>query len=332
MNCGTKEYRFFGGVRNMKRIFATLFVFTLVVQLMAGEAPTDFEKNLKPNPAKGYEDAVILLETGDIDNTYTREMSKTKYLKRMKIFTRKGIEDYGTVKLSFDPHDENIGDIEATVWTPDGKTHKLDDKDIHKKKISKDWGSKETEISFALPGLEEGSVVEYSYFHTYNGLQSINTWYSQHPIYCFRSEVTVVPWPTMRWGYVGGNLHASPEVEHKKKSVRGQYVHFTMKDIPALPREDYSLPYNSRREYVAVYYMDVDWKFNDYWKERGDRYYERTLKKMFKPCSATKKLVKTELAGLSPDTAIEKIHDYVIEHYTPISTMPKDDVSKLDDK
>jgi hypothetical protein len=327
-----KNIVFFGGVRNMKRIFATLFVFTLVVQLMAGEAPTDFEKNLKPNPAKGYEDAVILLETGDIDNTYTWQMSKTKYLTRMKIFTRKGIEDYGTVKLSFDPQDENIGDIEATVWTPDGKIHKLDEKDIHKKKTSTEWGSKETEISFALPGLEEGSIVEYSYFHTYNGLQSINTWYSQHPIYCFRSEVTVVPWPTRRWGYTGGNLHAQPEVEHKKKSARGQYVHFIMKDIPALPREDYSLPYNSRREFVTVYYMDVDWKFTNYWQERGDRYYEHTLKKMFKPHHATKKLVEAEFSGLSPDNAIEKIHDYVIEHYTPISTMAKDDFAKIDKK
>jgi hypothetical protein len=335
MNCGTKEYRFFGGVRNMKRIFATLFVFTLVVQLMAGEAPTDFEKNLKPNPAKGYEDAVILLERGEVDNTFTRQMTKSKHLTRVKIFTRKGIEDYGTVKLSFDPQDENIGDIQATVWTPDGKIHKLDDKDIHKKKTSNEWGFKETEISFALPGLEEGSIAEYSYYLTFNNytkLESINTWYSQHSIYCFRSEVTFFPHPSLRWGYVGGNLHATPEVKYKKKSARGQYVHFTMKDIPALPKEDYSLPYNSRREYVALYYEDVDWKFNDYWKERGDRYYKRTLNKMFKPCSATKKLVKTELAGLSPDTAIEKIHDYVIAHYTPFFTIPKDERPKLDDK
>lgn len=283
------------GVGSMKRIQVTIFFFAMAVQLLAGDGPTDFEKNLKPDPAKGYEDAVILLRTGEIDNTYTIEMSKTKILKRMKIFTRKGIEDYGTVKLSFDPQDENIGDIKATVWTPDGKKHVLDEKDIHKKKTSKEWGMKETEISFALPGLEAGSIAEYSYYVTYNGLQSINTWYSQHSIYCFRSEVTFIPWPTRRWGYTGGNFHARPVVEHKKKSSRGQYVHFTMKDIPALPKEDYSLPYNSRREFVTVYYTDVDWKFNDYWKERGDQYYERTLKRKFKPCGATKKLVRTEL-------------------------------------
>ncbi len=320
------------GVGNMKRILSIVFCLALTMRLVAGGAPTDFEKNLKADPEKGYEDAVILLETGEINNTYTREMSKTKYLMRMKIFTRKGIEDYGTVKLSFDPQDENIGDIHATVWTPDGKKHVLNKKDIHRKKVSKEWGMKVTEISFALPGLEVGSIAEYSYYHTYNGLQSINTWYSQHPIYCFRSEVTVIPWPYLRWGYVGGNLHAQPEVEHKKKSARGQYVHFTMKDIPALPEEDYSLPYNSRREYIAVYYMDVNWKFTDYWKDRGDRYYERTLKKMFKPCGSTRKVVKKEMPGLSSDSAIEKIHNYVIKHYTPISTMAKDDISKLDDK
>ncbi|NOY22297.1 MAG: DUF3857 domain-containing protein [Acidobacteria bacterium] len=316
----------------MKRILVSVFFLAMAARLLAGNAPTDFEKNLKPDPVKGYEDAVILLETGEVDNTYTREMSKTKILKRIKIFTRKGIEDYGTVKLSFDPQDENIGDIQATVWTPDGKKHVLDEKDIHKKKVSREWGMKETEISFALPGLESGSIAEYAYYHTYNGAQEINTWYSQHPIYCFRSEVTFIPWPGWRWGYVGGNLHAQPEVEHKKKSARGQYIHFTMKNIPALPKEDYSLPYNSRREYIVVYYMDVNWKFNNYWIERGNRYYNHTLKKMLKPCGATKKLVKTELAGLSPETAVEKIHDYVIEHYTPISTMSKDDFSKVEDK
>ena len=116
----------------MKRILAAVFFFAMAVQLLAGDGPTDFEKNLKPDPAKGYEDAVILLEKGEIDNTYTRQMSKTKILKRLKIFTRKGIEDYGTVKLSFDPQDENIGDIKATVWTPDGKKHVLDEKNIQK--------------------------------------------------------------------------------------------------------------------------------------------------------------------------------------------------------
>ena len=316
----------------MKRISAAVFFFAMAIQLMAGNAPTDFEKNLKPDPAKGYEDAVILSEVGIIDNSYTREMSKVTHTLRMKIFSRKGVEDYGTVKLSFDPHNENIGDIRATVWTPDGKAHELDKKDVHRKAVSKEWGNKETEISFALPGLEKNSVVEYSYYKSYTGLQDINVWYSQHPIYCFRSDVTFIPWATRRWGFTGGNLHARPEVNKDNNTVKGTKLHVVMKDIPALPREDYSVPYNSIREFLVFYYTESDRHFDNFWIDYGNSFFKNNVAKYFKPKHATKKLLAKELPGLTPDNAIEKIHDYVTSNFIPISTMSKDERAKLDDK
>ncbi|NOZ14258.1 MAG: DUF3857 domain-containing protein [Acidobacteria bacterium] len=316
----------------MKKFLTTAFLLIIGMSLFAADAPTDFEKNLKPNPAKGFQDAVILSETGVIDNSYTLELSKVQHTMRMKVFTRKGIEDYGTVKISYDPHDENIGDIRATVWTPDGKVHVLNKKDIHRKKISTEWGNKETEISFALPGLEKGAIAEYSYFRSYTGLRYINFWYSQHPIYCFRSDVTFIPWATRRWGFTGGNLHARPEITRDKNTVKGTKLHVVMKDIPALPKEDYSVPYDSTREFLAFYYTDSDRKYADFWIDWGNSYYKHYVAKYFKPKHATKKLLKKELAGLTPADGIEKIHDYVTSHFIPLSTMSKDERAKLDKK
>ncbi len=309
----------------------TLKAWTLALALagVASAGVSSFEKNLQPDPARGMQDAVILLEKGTIDDTFTNRLSRETYVQRMKIFTHKGIDDWGTVKLSFDPQMENIGNIRATVWNPDDSVHELEDKDIHSKKVSKEWGLKWTEISFALPGLTEGSIVEYSYYRSYKWPRRFYVWHSQHPIYCLRSEVTFIPWPGNRWGFMGANLHAKPQVERGRHGG-DDTCSATMTDIPALPEEGYSAAYASRTEYVAFYYSDSNIKYDDFWLDYGKVYYRSELRSAMKRCSATKRIAGHELAGLAPEAALTAAYDYVTSHYTPLSAMSKADLAKVD--
>lgn len=310
----------------MKKI--GLFLLLLCVSGFSMDV-TDAEKNLQADPAKGIEDAVILVHKGEIDDTFTTTLSKEKTLFRLKILSRKGVEDWGTVKISYDPQEENIGDIQAFVWNPDGTVHELNKDDIHKKKVSRKWGWKETEISFALPGVTEGSVVEYSYYRTYRETQKVYNWYSQHEIYCMHSEVTFIPWPTSRWGYTGGNMHARPSLETGRKSGQ-KAVTYVSRNIPPLPREEFAPPYNTVREYVSFYYTDSDTKYDNFWIDWGKDYYSVFIKKRMKKCSASKKVVEAELGGVQGNQAIDLCYDYVIANYKPLDKLSKAERAEID--
>ncbi|MCG6962021.1 MAG: DUF3857 domain-containing protein [Acidobacteria bacterium] len=304
-------------------------ILAVAIAGVAGAGVTSFEKNLKPDPARGMQDAVILLDKGTIDDTFTDRLSRVTYLRRMKIFTHKGIDEWGTVKLTFDPQVENIGHVKATVWNPDGSVHELEDKDVHFKKVSKEWGLKLTEISFALPGLTEDSIVEYSYYRSYKWPQRFYIWHSQYPIYCLRSEVTFIPWPANRWGFMGANMHARPQVERGRHAGNDTGT-AVMTDIPALPEEEYSPAYGSRAEYVGFYYSDSNIKYDDFWLDYGKVYFRSNLHSAMKSCSATRKIAASELAGLSPEEKLKAAYYYVIKHFTPLDAMSKADQAKVD--
>lgn len=318
----------------MKKLAILLLVATWIAMPVTAMEVTQAEKDLQPDPSKGIEDAVILLKEGTIDDTFTTTLSKINYRMRMKIFTRKGVEDWGTVKIVFNPQFDNVGDIEAWVWNPDGSVHELDKDDIHKKKLSREWGRKRTEISFALPGVTEGSIIEYSYYRSSmyrRYIDNVFNWYNQYEIYCLKSDVTFVAWPNSRWGFTGGNLHARPQVD-QVRYAGNKAVQCVLENIPPLPKEEYAPPYNSVREYVTFYYRDVNYKFDDYWKDRGAYEYKQKYRKWMKKCGDTKRIVKNELRGLTKGNAIQKCYNYVVSHYTSLDLMSKEQEAELFDR
>ena len=316
---------------NLKKIFSVFLLVMFFGSVVLADI-TEADKNLKPPLNPLGKDAVIIEKKVVVDDTYTSSMSKDSYYVKMKIFTRQGVEDYGTVKLTFDPQNENIGDIEATVWTPDGKIHKLKSSDIHKKKVSKEWGDKETEISFVLPGLTEGAVVEYSYFKTRNYLRSISYLYSQSEVPTMKASFTFIPWPEKKWGYTGLNIHQRPQIK-QERIRRHKAVTIVLTDIPALPREEYSLPYSALREQVIYYYTYVRANPAYYWTETGEFFFKHSGRKFLKANRAIKsKLKEMGLNGKSDEDIMKTIYNYVITHHKPIYMLTRDEYEKLDEK
>jgi hypothetical protein len=311
------------------RQITIITVFFLLFSSIGIGKVTEFDKEFRANPAKGIQDAVILEELGIFDHTFTREMSKKKFHIKMKFFTKKAIEDYGTIKISFDPQGENIGDIKGTVHLPDGKKIKLSKSDIHKKKTSKEWGQKEVEISIVLPGLCEGAIVEYSYYKSFRGIESITKWYFQSDLYTVKSTVTFIPWPGNLFGYSGANQIEVPVIKKGKKE-RVPFYEITRTNIPPLKKEKFSLPIKSQRESIVFFYFDTDIQYKNYWIDKGNSIYKNSLKKKMKPCKAAIKIVKqNNLIAENSGETLKRVFDYTIKNYTGFLALSKKQLGEL---
>jgi len=307
-------------------------VFFLFLAISAFGKVTEFDKGFKANPERNIQDAVILEEIGVIDHAFTSQLSKNKYNVKMKFFTKKAIEEHGTIKLSFTPPRENISGIKGTVYLPDGTTVTLSKNDIHKKKTSKEWGTKGIEISIVFPALTEGAIVEYSYYHSYNGLQSINTWPFQSDLYTVKPKVTFIAWPMNKFGMAIANQLNTPNF---KKGRKGNipYYELTRTNIPPIKKEKFSLPLAAQREAVVFYYFDTDIKYKNYWIERGEDLYKHSLKKRLKSCRSSNSIItKNHLIEKTQDETIKNIFDFTVNNYTSLTTLSKKQLAEIDEK
>lgn len=285
---------------------------------------------IRENPAKGIQDAVVISEHGVFDHTYSQVSSKSSYSYRIKFFSQKGIDDYGTIILTYYPEEENIINIEGKVLLKDKTEIKLTKKDIFEKVISGKRGRKEREIRIVLPSLEEGAIAEYSFEKSFSGMDKMTYWPFQGELYTVESKVTFVPWPGIRYGYNTINSMKTPEVSEGRNTGGHKSVIITQKDIKPLKKENFSLAYDSLREAIIFYYHDSNREFQDYWTEYGPEYYRKYLKKYVKPCKESRAVVE-ELAG-SESALLEEIYNYVISHFHCIQNLSKEEKASLDEK
>lgn len=278
----------------------------------------------------GVEDVLIHFERGVIDHTFTWEMSKDSYEVRMEFLSQKGIDEYGTLTLTYDPENENISGIKGEVILPDGSKVKITKKDIHQKKVSGEWGDKEIEINVAFPALQVGAIVEYAYQKSYEGMDKTSYWAFQGPHYTKVSEIKFIPWPYRKWGYNITNLLENPEFKKTKNKMQ-MAVTLTRKNIPPLKKEKYYLPYDCLREGVNFYYFDADFVYDNFWPECGEYLYKIYYKKYMKPCGPAKKIVAEHFADGGEDL-VERIYAYVTDHYFPFGVLSKAEKEAIDEK
>jgi len=300
------------------------FFIMMSLSIFAKVTPEDWK--VAADPSKGIEHAVILSEKGIIDETFTRQMSRRTYEVKIKFLSKKGIKDYGTLTLDYNPPYENISEIKATVYLPNGTSLELQKKDIHKKKTSKEFGLKNTEISIAFPGLVEGAIVEYTYKLSFNGARYIYKWPFQGNLYCMRSQVRYFPWPTQPWGVSFTNSLGEPEINKGKYNMKPS-VMITRTHIPPLKKEPYGLPLAAQRETVWFFHKDMQNVRKDYWTERGEQFYKMTLKKMFKHRKSIDPSLHVEP---SDPQIIEKIYAHVTKKFISISKASKEERSHID--
>ena len=232
-------------------ITGLLFLLVLNMLLGAEEIPkfgkvSDEELQMTAIPEDPEADAVVLFDVGDLR---IREGSEKYYLTmerhtRVKILTEKG-KDYASVSIPF-WHEDRIHDLKAHTVLPNGKKIKMDKKAVFEEKVDKTGYKK-----FALPGVEVGAVIEYTYKLESDYLYNLEPWFFQNNEFTRLSQYSVIVLPYFGYSvFFRNTLDMEPETEdildpqQRRKLTR--YI-WRMKDQPPIRKEPYMRTLNDYR-------------------------------------------------------------------------------------
>ena len=238
-----------------------------------------------------------------IDDSSPNELSLGHYL-RVKIFTERGKESQSKIDIPY-YSTTRIRDIAARVIKPDGSVVEIKKDDVFERTIVKTNGVKVKAKSFALPGVEPGSIVEYRWQEVYPG-GNINQMRLQ-----FQRDipVRVVNYylkPFMGLRYQTFHMNDMEFVKDKNNFYR-----FTLNNVPAFHEEPRMPPEDEVRSWVFLYYSeDLKREPEKYWKDYGRLLFEKT-----KDAMKVNEAVKAAVAGIIGDAntdqdKLQRIYDF----------------------
>ncbi|MGA8030267.1 MAG: DUF3857 domain-containing protein [Bryobacteraceae bacterium] len=179
----------------------------------------------------------------------------TEYF-RLKIFTTRGVDKYGNVRIPYWGKTIVSGVAGRTI-KPDGTIVDLTKDAIFDKVIVRDNGVKVKVVSFAMPGVGPGAIIEYRF--TKNIGEFIDRYVpldvqSEFPIDELTFHIKPVrgqwaQWPAMRYMPVGCNIDNTG-------SEAGGFVFLTLHNIPAFHEEPRMPPEYAAKQWILLYYEE----------------------------------------------------------------------------
>ena len=201
---------------------------------------------------------------------------------RVKVFTDHGRETQSTRDLQFYGK-TRIGDIAGRTIKPDGTIVELKKDAVYERTIVKAGGLKVKAKSFAMPGVEPGSIIEYRWrefrddqVSNYIRLQFQRDIPVETVIYHIKP--LSVSWLPYGMRSVGFHSRNTPFVQDKGLSG---YFMTRMTDVPAFKEEAYMPPEDQLRAWMLVFYAE-DKKISPekFWLEHGKDLYKTYKGKM----------------------------------------------------
>ncbi len=246
----------------MKKLLLIWYCFVLVNLSFGQKAPVKWGKvdeadlAMTSYPGDAEAEAAVLMDYATISFEFE---SNTTYLMkhhvRIKIFKESGF-DRGDIEIAYYSEDklEDIKKLKAQVILPNGEKIKLNKKDIFTEKINENWSRKK----FAMPSLQKGAIIEYTYTKRSGSIYDLDGWYFQQDIPVRHSELrTNIPeWfeyisftqgkkPEVKTSVTVKNINFSNNKNSSQKTERGttsakinQNI-YVMTDVPALKPEQF---------------------------------------------------------------------------------------------
>jgi hypothetical protein len=246
---------------------------------------------------------------------------------RVKIFTERGVKNYGTVNITYNGK-QLLGSIAGRTIQPDGSIQELTKDAIFDRVDYKGSGLKVRTRSFAMPRVKPGSIIEYQWreerpeeIANYVHLPAQREFPVEELVYHLKPLVN--PYFPYRMRYVPFNCTLPPFQQE-----RDGYFTSTMKNIPAYVEEEDMPPENEIRPWVLIYY-DEDRKDNleKFWKSEGKRTYS-IYKPELKVNGDVKSLAAQLVAGVNDENAqVVRLYEYC---RNKIKDLSSDDVSESD--
>ena len=235
----------------------------------------------------------------------------TEYV-RIAIFAERG-KDVGNVTVPFF-RDTTVFNIEGRTIHPDGSIVDLSKDSIFEKVIEK-RGFKTKVVTFALPAIEPGSIIEYRYTksegETTQRYRQLSV-QSEYPVdlVTFYLKPLYSPYftyPAMR--YMPFGCH--PE---RSQPTRDGFDVLTVRNVPAFHEEPYSPPEYSAKQWILIYYEENSKSKDKYWTALGkDRYHQYS--EMVKVNGELKATAEEIISGAaSDDEKLAKLMDFCRTH------------------
>jgi Domain of Unknown Function with PDB structure (DUF3857) len=198
-------------------------------------------------------DAEALLWEVQIRDEFSGNAPQTveeQYL-RIKIFTDRGREMHATVDIP-NTGSSRISEVAARTIKADGRIIELNKRDIHTRTIAKASGLRLRGVSFALPNLDLGDIVEYRWRETYpDSLAS----YLRLP-FSRDIPVHVVNYYVRPLSVDGLKMQAQsfnatfPPAEHQRNGS----TLVSLSNVAADVDEEFAVPVYERKPWMFIYY------------------------------------------------------------------------------
>ncbi len=199
---------------------------------------SEAELNLNSCVEQPDADVIIIFDKCSMRITHDFDL-QINYHKRIKVLTEEG-KEYANVKIRYWNKDI-INSIDAICISPDGEEYELDSDNIFEEE-----GEKSNTISFAIPGVEVGSIIEYEYRHWSDYVTRLEPWYFQDKNYTMLSELKVLMpngyqyhtllMNTLNYNFVQDEIDI-PDIDRSGKKIK-QFT-WTAKNITGIKEEPF---------------------------------------------------------------------------------------------
>lgn len=172
---------------------------------------------------------------------------------RLKIFTDRGRDTYGRVDLTYGD-DVDIFDVEARTIAADGSLRRVGKADIFRRTLVKGDDLQVKAVSFALPGVQKGSIVEYGWKERHSDSLAVNLRLSMQrevPVHVVRYHIKPLGLEDM--GYTMRLQGFQMELPPLKREANNFHV-LTVERMPALREEPHMPPERQVTAWALVYY------------------------------------------------------------------------------
>lgn len=269
--------------------------------------------------------AVVLVDYGEAYVTVNTVSASLKFERhvRIKILKKEGLSwADATIPLHFSGSaEEKVSGLKATSYN-------LENGKIVETKMSKDGVFKEKFNNymnlqkFTVPGVKEGSIVEYSYTVNSDFIQYFPNWQFQYTVPVQHSEYwAMIPEFFFFEKYMQGYVQVTDyEVKHKSMGqFQTEAHHWTLKNVPAFKEEPYMTSETDYISRVNFALSHVKWpnqpvqEIMGSWTKLNENLLEsESFGRTITGNGFLKKQVEEITAGITePLKKVTAIHDYV---------------------
>ncbi|HEY0004777.1 MAG TPA: DUF3857 domain-containing protein [Pyrinomonadaceae bacterium] len=270
------------------------------------------ELALKASTVEKDADAEALFWEVRIDDNPEGDLIFNHYL-RIKIFTERGRESESKVDILFGKIFRNnikIKEIAGRTIKPDGTIVELKKEDIYERNVVRTSGLRAKAKSFAMPGVEPGSIIEYRWREimvdtsaNYLRLEF------QRNIPVQRVTYFIKPFPFEGYGMMSRTFHSTADVKPVKE--KGGFYSITMTNMPAFHEEPRMPPEDEVRVWTLLYYTrETKPDPAKYWGEIGKALYD-VIKPYMKVNDEVKQAAATAIGdAATPEQKLKRLFEF----------------------